>query len=109
MTDPEDQVPQDVDIRQNAGRCDLCGNPIEMENGDTFETLEFNDEVTEQHGIPQNEQADAIARALESINDTVEDRVLAEVLREKGNFGLHGDCLDDTSYGQLETGDPDAF
>jgi hypothetical protein len=93
------------DVRQNAGRCDICGKPIVMEDGDEFTTSEFgvfDEDVREEHGLSDQDAADAVADALERIDDSPEAWQLAQAIRENLAFGVHKSCLEDTNYSELE-------
>lgn len=94
-------------IEQNAGRCDICGTPIDMSVGDRLVTSEFGiqdgSDLPDGHDLTDQDAADAVADALEQVGDTGADYELARVIREEHAMCVHGDCLDETSYSMLET------
>ncbi|PGF14234.1 hypothetical protein CP556_24825 [Natrinema sp. CBA1119] len=94
-------------IEQNAGRCDLCGSPIDMSSGDRLVMQEFGiqDEscLPDDHDFADQDAADAVADALEAVGDDGADYELANVIREDLEIRVHGDCLDETNFGLLET------
>jgi hypothetical protein len=102
-TDPEG-------ILSNAGRCDICGKTIDMrDDGDTLTISEFGvpDEVEQDHGVTDQEAADAVADALERVGDSGADYDLAETIREEHIIRVHSECLyEETAYGELETEPP---
>jgi len=75
-----------------------------MEDGDEFTTSEFGveDEVAEEHDLSDQDAADAVADALERIDDSPEAWELANAIRENLAFGVHKSCLEDTNYSELE-------
>lgn len=95
--------PNEPDIRQNAGRCDICGKPIEMEEGDGMVISEFgvSDDVTEEHGVTDEDAAETIADTLESLGDSPEDYELAETIRNELAFKVHESCINKTEYDKL--------
>ncbi|WP_135822987.1 hypothetical protein [Halostella litorea] len=97
---------QDHSITQNAGRCDICGKPIDMESGDrlVIQEAEMPDDVGEEYGLSVADAAEAIADALERVGDGGADYELARVMREDHAFAVHGDCLDETNFSELQTG-----
>lgn len=94
-------------IVTNAGRCDICGETVDMRDaGDTLTISEFGvpDEVEEDHAITDQEAADAVADALERVGDSGADYDLAKTIREEHIICVHSECLyEETAYGQLET------
>lgn len=95
--------PNGPDIRQNAGRCDICGKQIEMEEGDQLSISEFGvpDDVTEEHGVTDQDAAESIADTLESVGDSPEDHELAETIRNELAFKVHEECINKTAYDKL--------
>lgn len=93
------------DMMSNAGRCDLCGKPIDMESGDNLVLSEFgvDDEVKAEHGITDRQAIDAVADAMDRVAESGAGYELARVIRENGAYKLHRECLDDTNYSMLET------
>ena len=103
----DDEQPLDrehYEMMSNAGRCDVCGKPVDMESGDRLALEEFGvpDEVKEEYGTTDQEAADAVADALERVGDSGADYDLAETIREELAIRAHQSCLDEeTSYGEL--------
>ena len=97
-------------VEQNAGRCDLCGKPIDMTSGDRLVMQEFgipdDADVPDEFQISDQEAADAVADALEAVGDGGADYELARVIREDHEMRAHGDCLDETNFEMLETAVP---
>jgi len=90
----------------NAGRCDICGKPVNMRDADDrLVHQEFGvDEATEaEHGITDADAIDAVADAMEQVGETGAGYDLAEVIREKGSIHTHERCLDETNYSLLTT------
>lgn len=91
------------DIRQNAGRCDICGSHIEMESGDRLCMIEFDaDDIDDELDISDQDVADGVADALERVGDDGADYDLAQTIREEHEIGVHSSCLDQTAYSKLE-------
>lgn len=93
-------------VEQNAGRCDLCGKPIDMSSGDELVMSEFgieDEEIKEEHGLSDQQAIDAVADALEAVGDSGADYELAKIIREEGEIRVHGECLEETNYSMLET------
>lgn len=103
VTDGGRRDPNENDIRQNAGRCDICGKMIEMDGGDTLSISEFtaDDEVTEEHGVTDQDAADSVAEALVRCDNSPETFELAKAIRNELAFKVHDSCLEETSYDQL--------
>lgn len=92
------------DVTTNAGRCDICGQTVDMRDaGDTLTLIEFPSEEATEHGFSDQEVADAVADALESVGDSGADYELAKVIREEHSVRAHDACLEDTNYSMLET------
>lgn len=96
-----------IDIRTNAGRCDICGSPIDMEHaGDTLSIYEFgieDEEFKKQHGLSDQDAANGVADALERVSETAAGRDLARVIRKEQAFAVHNTCLSETNFSMLET------
>lgn len=99
------------DVRQNAGRCDVCGELIDMESGDELVLCEYgidDEDVKAEHGFTDQDAADAVADALERVGDSGADYELARVIRENLAMRAHRSCLyEKTNYGMLETEVPE--
>ncbi|QCC57253.1 hypothetical protein [Natrinema thermotolerans] len=95
------------DIEQNAGRCDLCGSPIDMSSGDRLVMQEFgipdDADVPDDLQVSDQEAADEVADALETVGEDGADYDLAETIREDLEYRVHADCLDETNFDMLET------
>jgi hypothetical protein len=94
------------DIEQNAGRCDVCGNPIDMSSGDRLVLSEFgiqDEGLKQEHELTDQDAIDAVADALEREAESGKGYELAKVIREGGEMRAHRDCLDETNYTVLET------
>lgn len=101
----------DVDVTTNAGRCDVCGDPIDMRDADdTLTTIGFgvqDQKVAETYGITDQDAADAVADALERVGESGADYDLAETIRADHAITVHKSCLyDRTNYGMLESDPP---
>jgi hypothetical protein len=106
VSDDEHLDLADHDIRSNAGRCDICGSPIDMESGDTLVLHEFgieNDEIAEEHDLDDEDVIEAVADAMQRVATSGEGRHLAEHIAQEGGFRVHERCLDETEFGKLET------
>lgn len=94
-------------VEQNAGRCDLCGSPIDMSSDDRLVMQEFGipdgADVPDEFQISDQEAADAVADALEAVGDSGADYELAQVIRDDLEIRVHRDCLDETNFAMLET------
>jgi hypothetical protein len=93
--------PDNNEILSNAGRCDLCGEPIDMrDSGDSLALWEPTEEGE------SDEWAEAIARALRRSNDDVMTLDLADLIEERGMLDLkvHQSCLDETGYAEMAAG-----
>ncbi|PGF14424.1 hypothetical protein CP556_21430 [Natrinema sp. CBA1119] len=94
-------------VEQNAGRCDLCGKPIDMSSGERLVMQEFgipdDADVPAEFDISDQEAADAVADALEAVGGDGADYDLAQTIRDDLEIRVHGDCLDETNYSMLET------
>lgn len=95
--------PEHYEMMSNAGRCDICGEPIDMESGDNLVLSEYGveDEITEEHGITDQDAADGVADALERVGDSGADYDLAETIRSELAIRVHRSCLDETAYDKL--------
>lgn len=104
MSDEPTQT--DYSVLTNAGRCDICGNIIDMEDeGDRLVLVEYgdiDDELTEKHGITDQDAIDAVADAMERVAECGAGYELAAVIRKQGQIRVHKSCLEDTNYSQLE-------
>jgi hypothetical protein len=92
------------DIRQNAGRCDVCGELIDISSGDELVVSEYgvqDDEVKEEFALSDQAAADAVADALERVAESGAGYELASVIREEGAFRAHRACVEETNYGVL--------
>ena len=104
-----DQSEAEVDrsIMSNAGRCDICGETIDMRDaGDELTLIEYgdvDDELKEKHGLTDQDAIDAVADAMERVADSGAGYELAKVIREQGEVRVHESCLNDTNYSKLET------
>lgn len=99
------------DVRRNAGRCDICGKRISMEDGDVLALHEIGvaDEVTEEYGVTDQDAADGVADALESVGDSGVDYDLAQTIREERAFKAHSTCLEGTAYSKLQEQVPEGW
>lgn len=88
------------DVRQNAGRCDWCGKPVDMSSGDHLIIAAEEDFGNEEHGVSPEEAAAAIADALESVGSP-KDAMLADVIREETGYRLHKRCYEESAFDQL--------
>jgi hypothetical protein len=95
------------DITTNAGRCDICGEPIDMRDSDDVLTMqEFgiqDESVKEEHDLTDDDAIEAVADAMEREADSGADYDLAEIIRENGEIRTHRDCLERTNFTNLET------
>ena len=96
-------------IKTNAGRCDICGEIIDMRDSDDRLVMSeydvYDEEVKEANDFTAQDAADAVADALESIGGSKYDLQLAHVIRENLEMKVHRGCLDKTSYSKLEEPD----
>ena len=102
----------DLSVMTNAGRCDICGNIIDMrDEGDELVLIEHgdvDDELTQQHGITDQDAIDAVADAMKRVAECGAGYDLAETIRDQGEIRVHQRCLDDTNYSKLETEVPES-
>jgi len=95
------------DITTNAGRCDICGEPIDMRDSDDVLTVqEFgiqDESVKEEHDLTDDDAINAVADAMEREADSGAGYDLAETIRENGEIRTHRDCLESTNFTNLET------
>jgi len=93
-------------IKTNAGRCDICGEIIDMRDSNDKLTISeyaiFDEDVKNNSDLTDQDAANAVADALEDIGDTKFDKILADVIREDLEMKVHKSCLDKTSYSMLE-------
>lgn len=73
-------------------RCDICGNPIELDQDDTLTEMDVPDDV---EGFTQEEVKEAILDALES--GPVEDYSAAQSLKKNGYIKGHNPCIEKLS------------
>lgn len=96
----------DADSASSAGRCDICGKPIDMKHaGDTLvvsDPITAPGDIKEEYGTTDQAVADAVADALEEVGDSPENHELATVIREQRVFKAHKPCLDKTAMDKLE-------
>lgn len=80
---------------QNAGRCDVCGKPIDMSSGDQLTIMEFggDPEINEQYDLTDQDMADSVADALEAVAESGADYDLAATIRNQHAFKAHETCL----------------
>ncbi|NUC74985.1 hypothetical protein HTZ84_22230 [Haloterrigena sp. SYSU A558-1] len=93
-------------VEQNAGRCDICGSPIDMTAGDELVLSEYgidDEDVRAEYDLDDQDAIDAVADALESVAESGAGRELASVIRETGTMRVHQSCLEETNYSLLET------
>lgn len=91
------------DITTNAGRCDWCGETVDMRDaGDKLYVADERDFGNEAAGITANEAVDAIADALERDEDPRNDS-LAESLRKEMGYILHGRCWEESGMSDMPT------
>lgn len=93
---PDPSTPPGIDVRQNAGRCDSCGKPIVMDDGDELVIATAEEFENGDHDYSPEEVADSLADALEATGRAV-DGVLADAIRENTGYRLHGECYEETS------------
>jgi hypothetical protein len=93
-------------IEQNAGRCDICGSPIDMTSGDELVISEFGppQEVVEEHGIDPEQAVTAVADTFDDLAESPEGHELADVIRETAEMKVHQSCLDDTNWHMMQAG-----
>jgi hypothetical protein len=95
-------------ILSNAGRCDICGNTVDMrDDGDTLSIVEFGDlreEIKNEHGLTDQDAIEAVANAMETVAESGAGLDLAQVIREDGSIKVHKSCLSKTNYSMLEKG-----
>jgi hypothetical protein len=103
----------DRKIMSNAGRCDICGQTIDMRDAnDTLSLVEYgdlDDDLKEKHDLTDQDAIDAVADAMERVADSGAGLELANVIREEGQIRVHGSCLDETNYSVLETEVPGEY
>lgn len=92
------------DIRQNAGRCDWCGSPVDMESGDVLTIASEEDFGNEEHDVSPQEAVDAIADAMKAIG-CPKDEMLADTLREEIGYRLHERCFQESALEELHSAD----
>jgi len=88
----------DIDL-SNFGRCDLCGEPIDLRDaGDEMVMWERTDD--------HEDFGEAIAEALRRCGGDPMTLNLAEMLEERGMAGviLHQRCLDETAFAEMAAG-----
>lgn len=90
----------DPDLRQNAGRCDICGSIVNMEDGDRLTCIDNSE-------TPPGAR-EAIADMIEQMGETGADYELARLLREREAINVHSSCLEKTPYTDLESEVPDS-
>lgn len=97
-----------ADVTTNAGRCDICGETIDMKDGgDTLVLTEYTIPENSDSDVTDQECADAVADALERVGESGADYDLAKTIREQCAIRVHESCLyKKTNYGQLETEPP---
>lgn len=109
MSDEDRITREDLALKSNSGRCDVCGTPVDMESGDRLAVQDFEgheEYVVEDHDLDEWDAAEAIADAMERVAETPEGRELAAVIRAGGKYRAHESCLDETNIDQL-TGEVD--
>lgn len=92
--------PNEVDVRQNAGRCDWCGELVEMDDGDRLMMSEQADVNEMEHDLDEQQIANSIARAVERIGGP-KDAMLADEIRENGDWRLHGRCYEESALTEI--------
>lgn len=90
----------------NMGRCDFCGELVDLEHSDDeFTVFPESDEWESENGeYDVDDFRDAVIRACEATSNVLDDE-LAEAFREKGYVKGHVDCLDETTmvFEEVET------
>ena len=107
MNDKDGQplAPEHYALMSNAGRCDICGRPIDMDGGDRLIVVEdptLDADIKDEHGISDQDVRDGIADALESVGESGADYDLAHTIRDQGAFKAHKRCFEATNYSMLE-------
>jgi hypothetical protein len=102
MSDDDRLQREHYQILSNAGRCDWCGKPIDMESGDTLTLITEEEMGNEDHDISPQQAADAIADALEGVGGP-KDAMLADEIRDSTGYRLHDRCFEDSSLPELHT------
>lgn len=89
MTDPS-----------NLGRCDVCGEPIDLSG--RGEEQELHIEEFGGEGIPVSAQqaSDAVADALERLGGP-KNEMLADHIREEHGYKVDGECYEETGLSEL--------
>lgn len=92
-------------------RCDWCGEPIEMDEGDQLDVSVFEsvDEDVDGNPLPQEisakKVAEAIADAVENLGGT-KDAILAEAIRAEHSYRLHDECFEQSALTEVYTDRP---
>lgn len=98
-------------VESNAGRCDVCGKPVDMrDGGDGLVFIEASDPDAE--GVDKQDMIDAMADGLERVAERGHDhagklREISRVFRQDGIVRAHRRCLDGCGWYDLwpNTGD----
>ena len=100
--------PKDDITPDNMGRCDLCGMTIDLEHkGHTLVAQGLNEMTPDHPEIDKNQVRQAILDALEHGGSTPYDAMMAQAIREKGEFVSHKSCFEQTTL-HWEEGDDSA-
>lgn len=106
------ETPPDRSVLSNAGRCDLCGTPVDMrDSGDELVIQEFgiqDEELRQKHGLTDQDAQAAVADAMERVAESGAGLELARIIRDEGRYRVHNDCLAETNFSQLPTEPPES-
>ena len=97
--------PEHYELMSNAGRCDICGKPVDMSSGETLTIQEFgvDEEAAEEYGVTDEGAINAVADAMNQVAESGAGYELAAVIRENGAIRVHDSCLDETNFSMLES------
>lgn len=97
MTQPQPNPHPNADPA-DVVRCDWCGEPVDVDEGDHLHTSVF--EGVDEWNVTPDDVADAVAVAIKNVGGP-RDKVLADTIRENNGYSLHSECLEETALTEV--------
>lgn len=95
---PKQKIATDGGLTEsNMGRCDLCGNPVDLTSGDELSSFAPAEDSNPPEEFDGQDVIDGLVRALRGGETDGADLEAARLLEETGVINGHKSCLDDLS------------